>query len=161
MKNIIKVSLAGLGLLASASSFAAGDSALIPHVMSDDKSNMQSYFYFTNVSDAPIDVTVSLYNNAGQLITESSDSASAGVLRAYFSTVYSESGSGSAQMTIEPNATVTLHVTEYGNFQGYGRVEWTQDSNVRDALISHGRVYRHNNGYEMSYSVHINKGEEF
>lgn len=159
LRNILATSL----LVFTGQAVAANGSALIPNYLTDSGSNFYSYFYVSNITSEPVDVTVTFYDASGNIVIDTGNSPTAGPFRASNYATYSESTSGSSvKITINAQGTTTLSLMPFLNKNGYGKIEWTQDnSEVRTAIIAHGRSYRSISGYEGSYAIPINKGIEF
>lgn len=162
MKKTIKA-LSLLTALFSTASIAASGSALIPHFLSHKLSNFYSYFYVSNITSEPVDVTITFYDQDGNIITDQGNSSSTGYFRGYYYSSYAEPPvDSSIKLTIGPQKTTTISLQSYNTKSGYGKIEWSQaGTETRTAIIAHGRSYRNKSGYEGSYTIPINNGIEF
>jgi hypothetical protein len=162
MKTSIKL-LSVLAVLFNGTSVAANGSALIPNFLTDSPSNFYSYFYSSNITSAPVEVTVTFYDASGNVVIDTGNDPSAGYFRAANYSFYIESTAGnSINVTIDAQGTTTISLQSFNSKNGYGKIEWSQaDSQTRTAIIAHGRSYRTLSGYGNSYAIPINSGVEF
>lgn len=162
MKIKIKSIVAVLSLLASPLSIAASGNVLIPHFNTDGQSEMYSFFYLSNITDQPVDISVTFYDKSGNVLRDD-NSASTGPIKAFDALNYQEPTSGpSITMTIDPNSTGSIKLQPNFDTVGYGKIEWVQsNTNRRKALIAHGRMWRNLSGNESSHSIVVNNGMEF
>lgn len=162
MQNIIKPLLLSSAILCP-SVFAGSGVGIIPSYLTDNFSNFRSYIYMSNITQAPINVTVTLYNQDGNVVKDNGDNPTAGYLRAFDYVYYSEVNThGTATFTIAANSTSQLQLesTHYG--VGYGKIEWEQSgTSLSQAMVAHMRTYRVKSGVESAYSTHINNGTPF
>jgi len=164
-------------LLATASSsvFSASGSATIPHFLGGPGNPSVSVdvyvtvLYFSNVTDKPINVSVKLFKHDGTLLTDDG-SATTGQFKSWQYDSYNDNvADKSVVMTIQPNSTSLFSINPTQSLaQGYGVIEWEQNGNAVQGLVSHGRFYRHFLGHngthnlnEMGYSIPINSGMPF
>lgn len=128
-----------------------------------------SYFSFSNITDNPINVTVTLYNSDGTLLTDDGSNSS-GILKellvggTYKFFNYSDKNSdSSATFTINAHSTEILSIGNKSyQTAGYGMVQWTQNnSTVLQGMISTGEVQIQTNGaFDRQYTT-VNNGLPF
>ncbi len=172
MKKLLIVVTSIYFIFSAASAHAASGKAFIPHYESVyATTEVITEFFLSNLTGSPIDVTIKFFkkdNASGSpnVLTDSDNSPTAGVIRNENSTNYTETTSGySATFTIEPYETSReFLITDSANsvIQGYGVIEWKQDSVVPVGLIAHGktRYWSSTTGYSH-YSIPINGGTPF
>ncbi len=162
-------------MASSATTYAASGSAAIPHFLGGPGNpNVAvdvyvTVLYFSNVTDDPITVKIKLFKHDGTLMTDDG-SPTTGQFTSWQYNTYNDNVAGtSVSLTIQPHNTALFAVNPSADIaQGYGVVEWEQDSDAIAGLVAHGRFYRHFLGHngthnlnEMGYSIPINSGMPF
>jgi hypothetical protein len=168
--RIISLFAAVAVTLISASASAATGKAVLSHLefgYSDFNNRGDTTIYISNVTTDNTTVTLTLFNNAGAVITDGDASSSTGPLKLYgtFSSYQeSPSGGGSVQFLLGAHQSARLLLYEntsssYTN--GYGRIEWTQATDNSTALVAHAK-YNYKFAGQWSVSgVMINSGSPF
>lgn len=133
-------------------SYSDTGAAYIPYNLSSTTVSNEMGVTISNITDDIVSVTITMYDLNGNKIT----SASAFTQNNNVAQNIDTSPTGATiSFDIPANATASL---TYGNWagHGYGKIEWTQNSNRRTALLAH--ALRNNSG---SFSIPINAGLPF
>lgn len=175
MKNIISFAVVCLMLItATLPVFSAEGSAMIPHYqaykLSSPQEDWHTHWYISNITDSSLTVTITLYDQSGNIITDD-NSSSTGLIQALNVTNYSDNNTGSTvsfNIGADSAGYVSIHSQTSGSWKyGYGIIEWSQGTNNKkyQALIVHSRCTRLKvNGslvYESAYGIPINNGQPF
>lgn len=164
MKTVLCYGLLALSL------FAGSGEARLNHFFSATYSTrtanqVDTFLYVTNISSDSVIVTITLYNDAGVLISDSDDSPTAGKLQASNATNYSDAtGLYSMKFTLAPNATSLVWVDNPSSLAdyGYGEIKWWNGGpDPSEALIAHAVMYRSFSGNVGYYTVQVNDGNPF
>jgi hypothetical protein len=140
--------------------FGSVGKAIVPHLSYGYTSGLYRGYtaiYASNITGEPVTVSFTFYTSSGALIQDGDDAATTGALKAYGSfTGYDESPSTGESVTLVLGANQTAEVRIYDNvaasyLDGYGRIEWKQNSDRAVALVSHAKFwYNHNNQWSMT-----------
>jgi hypothetical protein len=158
-----------IGSLTSGAAFAQSGSATVSHLQSsfhNSSSRMESFIHLTNTSETDTEVTIKIYNQSGNVVSDVDNDSNAGLLRASNISNYSDVNSSySVKFTIAPkhSTRVSLMNPSTAEILGYAVIEWKKESTtevVNTSLIGHAINYRIYNGTGY-YSVPINDGRKF
>jgi len=128
-------------------------------------------FWIANITDEPLDVTLTLYNQTGSVVTDDG-SPSTGAITVgpsgldFTSLDYNDNISGNtATFTLDGHCSLQLRLgltsesTE--RYWGYGIIKWEQDSTALQGLVvSGGRLYAVDN-IRARYAIPVNGGLPF
>ncbi|BCJ98131.1 hypothetical protein [Anaerocolumna chitinilytica] len=147
--------------IVSASSYSTGKAVIPWYVQS---SSTMCGFSVSNITDKPINVTITLYNSDGTILLDD-NSASTG-----FITGTSELLNYCDQNT-DSTLTFTLNAHSTGTFQtyyntisksGYGVIKWEQDGTAIQGLVAHGGYQNKvSNTVNSAFAIPINGGLPF
>lgn len=159
MALIMVTCMVGSSKTVSASSYETGK-AMIPYY--NVNSGTFCTYSLSNITNSPIDITVTLFNSDGTVFTDDGN-ASTGKLIGYSLMNYNDQNiDSSITFTLNPHSTgiFKIDINNTTNF-GYGIVEWKQAGNASHGLIASG-LYTIKNGtsYETS-TIEINGGLPF
>ena len=149
----------------------ASGSAVISHWQSDyiaSDNFTQHSFYFSNITDATVSVTVTLYREDSSILSDPTTDGLSGEIYVLNSQNLDETDTtNTATFDIEPKKTTIMNILRTsGSKRGWGMVSWTQASSSAEvALIAVGRNrgFRDSSGID-SFSVgyhEINRGMPF
>ena len=154
--------------------FAGSGKEFISHFVARDAggdNRVNCYTTVSNISNKPVTVTLTFYNDAGDIITDSGDVTNAGNIHLQLDGVsgYTESvPNASVQFVIGANKTATLTLksdTDGSNTFGYGTITWKKNGVKGVALLAHTRIDEFMRDSEKSsrgdYTVAINNGLPF
>lgn len=149
---------------------AGSGSAVIPFHRGAD--NPGNYFYRTtiqisNITNAPIEVTITLFHWDGTLVQDGDDNMGTGLLQGYNFVNYDDDPpAASYKGIINPKESAGIGFKGiHGGLQpyGWGLVQWNQESDAAVGVVAHGyaetRFYSTNIGYQ--FAIPINGGEPF
>ncbi|XOV79478.1 MAG: hypothetical protein ACFHVJ_00605 [Aestuariibacter sp.] len=128
----------------------------------------RAWINVSNITDEPVTVKFTLYDDAGNVVTDGDNSPSTGPIRAQYNfSSYSDSIAGqSGQFVLQANSSARLWVHGNGTpTMMYGTIAWEQDSKATVALLSNimiDRFYRQT--YRQSshtQNIVVNGGEAF
>ncbi|MGE0268611.1 MAG: hypothetical protein AB7S78_09185 [Candidatus Omnitrophota bacterium] len=174
MKKLVLLVLVGLLTLspsmasaASASGSAVG-TPLYWHWASGTERSAPIIFV-TNITSSSINVTLTIYDEDGSILTDTDDDPLDGPLRATGATLtnYDDSRSAdgdSVTFTLAANDTARFRVIEYNTsdyHSGYVRIEWAQDSDAVVGLIASIDHETHGSDGEGHLTGVINAGLPF
>lgn len=130
MKN--KILLISALLTITSNVIASSGSALLPYWHKDSSSSMLSALHITNTTDTSVVVYLRLKNFDGTDYDETTETST---------TNFSVSnGSGdplsTGGMTIDPNETAIINISNGSLKYGYGLIEWDSTNSHHDALIA-------------------------
>jgi hypothetical protein len=150
--------------------FAGQGKAIIPHYVSNYTS-AQSYrvpfTYITNITNSTITVTLTFYDNTGNVITDGDGSSATGVIMGSgLTTNYNESVTGaSVSFDIPAHNTVNVQLRCSSWQHGYGTIEWSQNSQELHGLVAYCFNSMYSLGISSAYKVEryipINNGMPF
>lgn len=125
-----------------------------------------TWIYLSNITDDPVDVTITFYNNDGTLITDDG-SASTGLLKcssggAIISNYSDNNSDSSITFTMDGHNTCNLSFGDSSTSKsGYGVIQWTQEnSSVSTALVGSSVWIRSDSLYART-ALLINGGMPF
>lgn len=167
----MKNTLIGLCLFMSISVFAQTGKATINHYQSsyhNSTSRLESHVHLSNISDSMTTVKITFYDKTGNVLTDSDNNSTTGLLRADNISAYSDSSSSySVQFNLDANNStrVSIHNALTSDLYGYAVVEWSKPESTAPSLgayslIGHTYNYRVYNGTGY-YSVPVNNGNPF
>lgn len=149
---------------------ASGTATFAPfenYIFSNDNFK-RAYINVSNITGETVTVSFTLYDEAGNMVTDANGTAASGPLRAQYNfTNYSDSLTDkSAQFDLPPYSTARLHVEGTSNpTMMFGNIEWTQNSKASVAVIASMEVNRfYRSGHKQSaqtQTVSINNGLPF
>ena len=145
-----------LPLFAAANAAAGSGKAIIPpsrYYYSSSSSKCGLYLYFTNISDSPIEITLTLRYHDGSILYESSSDAATGDVRAGLFSSYTEattSGDGyTAKFELGAKQTGAVQFNPYstaGEKYMFGTIAWENAESTDDAhvaLVTTAMNFRH------------------
>lgn len=153
-------------LFAASAAHAGSGSAAIPHFFSSSGGGGYNtlYLHFSNTKSSSIDVTLTLYNKTGSIITDDG-SATAGAIQADNVSNYSDNNSGSTvTLTIPAHSSSMISYQWNSSKQyGFGLVEWRNDTKDETSMLAQGYTFNANTNTNerMAYVVTINGGLPF
>jgi hypothetical protein len=115
-------------------------------------------FYFSNITNNPLTVTITLYDKTGSILTSGFHISN------NVSNPNTSPSNASLSFDLAANATCTLKIwlSSSSDNYGYGIIEWTQNSTAICGLIAHGcDWYKNVSGAWTSYALPINNGLPF
>lgn len=171
MKKFHLITLA-ITLLIPSLSFADSGKAMLSHFYASTAASanrFETFLYISNVASEEVTVTVTFYDNIGNIISDTTNSPTAGVLKLTGgSGTYTDnvpSYSARYQLGSNESSRVWLDIPTLDVF-GYAIVEWyrdtsTSDSRIANALVAHNVMYRVYGGSVGYYDIAINNGNPF
>lgn len=167
----IFIIFAVLSTMLIAPSVSAGSGkALLSHFRSaswsgNSSSQTDTDMHLSNISAETITVTVTFFDDIGNVISDSGNNSSVGKLQASNISNYSEnSNDHSVRFDLAAGNTtrVRLDLPNTSIVRGYGIIEWQSDSiQTTNALIGHVMIYRNAGSNIGYYDVAINNGQAF
>lgn len=164
MSFVLITYMLGASGTASASSYSTGK-AVIPSFGSNK--TMCSFFYVSNITDKPINVTITLYNLDGSIIIDD-NSPTTGRIALINGTPsnYNEAQTDcSLTLTIDANCTNVIGLPYDNNnnlLLGYGVIQWTQSGRALQGLIVSGqKLYITTTGDNSRLNIDVNNGLPF
>ena len=164
MALIMVTCLVGSSVPASASSYSTGK-AVIPFYNQNPYDSNQ--FTVSNITDSPINVTVTLYNLDGTLVTDDGNPNTGRVISATPSNTLNYNDCLSdATLTFTLNAHNTAvfwatNTTTTELYGGYGVIKWDQNSTALQGLVAYSfALYKNGNTYIRNTNP-INNGLPF
>ncbi len=151
MALVMVICMLGSSVPVSASSYSTGK-AVIPHFFLTPIFNY--YIDVSNITDNPIEVTLTLYDKDGSIIKDDNN-VSAGQIKAYTVLNYCDQNVDStASFTLNPHCTgiIELALNPIGKY-GYGVIEWKQNGSIMKGLISCGYMYNYKNDSTTVQSI--------
>jgi hypothetical protein len=147
MGLVMAICMLGTSTTASASTYSTGK-AIIPFFYQGPTS--WTGYYISNITDKPIDVTVTLYDNNGSLITDDGNPNTGRIvisdLLGILPQSYNDKNSDSTVIfTINPHCSTyfKLGLTNTTYF-GYGDVQWRQSGSITQGLVCTGVSWQTN-----------------
>ena len=160
MALVMVICMLGSSIPVSASNYSKGK-AIMSEFYTDNITT--SYIGLSNITDAPITVTVTLYDNDGSLIKDDNN-INTGRVRGFYLINYSDQATdATATFIINPHCTgfVALAPTTDAHY-GYGVVQWEQNSNVLQGLVGVGnKVVNSGTNNPSQLYIPINNGLPF
>lgn len=133
---VIFICFLGSSVGVSAVTYSSGK-AFIPSFYTS--TNSAESYYVSNITDYPIEVIVTFYNNDGTIVTDDNNSG-AGRIKAVLSTIenYSEvTPDTSLTFTLAAHKTVIFQLPNTTTtYFGYGTIEWKQNGTTIHGLIA-------------------------
>lgn len=128
-------------------------------------------FWIANITDEPLDVTITLYNQTGSVVTDdgipSTGAITVGPLGLDFTSLdYNDNNTGStATFTLDGHCSLQLRLNMTSEsterYWGYGIIKWEQDSTALQGLVvSGGRLYSYDT-LRARYAINVNGGLPF
>lgn len=166
MSLVLVICMLGASTSASASTYSSGK-ATIPF-FSQSPTNWTGY-YISNITDKPLDVTVTLYDSNGSLVIDDGSSSTG---RIALSTTHSQPLNYSDKNTDSTvTFTINAHCTIYFKvditstlYFGYGDIQWRQSGSITDGLVCTGvgfYVNTDNSNLPGRFPIDINGGLPF
>ena len=160
MALVMVTCLVGSSETVSASNYSTGK-AVIPYY--SQYPELLTWISVSNITDNPIDVTVTLYKTDGTIFTDDNN-IDTGLITGIHLQNYSD------QVT-DATLTFTLNAHSTGWFKimysptdnnGYGIIKWSQNSNELHGVVANGGYYEHlSNGEISRQALTINGGLPF
>ena len=161
MSLVLVTCMLGTSGSVNAASYSTGK-AVIPSYTTN--SNSCCYCFVSNITDNPINVTVTLYDMDGSIVIDDNDASAGRITNVSGLLNYCDENSNSS-LTFTLNAhstgvfslpfTTSLHI-------GYGVINWFQDSNALQGLVAWGaECYTEASGDADRASFEINSGLPF
>lgn len=169
MRKFVLSLLLGVSILFSGNlCFAAGGSAVMPVCKNYKISSQETYntqIYLSNVTDASIDVTITIFNYDGTIVKDSGST----LFRAGNVSNFNgnPTSNDSATFTLAANNSAYFIFENASSSQyGYALIEWSQTSNAIYGLLANAREFHYrdiapNITREYAYSLPINGGKPF
>lgn len=159
---VLVVSSLSSSSLALASGYSTGK-AVIPYFYQSP--DAKTSLLIANITDEPIDVTVTLYDNTGKIVTDDNNISGGFIVSDSAFTNYNEP-------TTDCTATFTLGAHGSGFFNvasgsstskyGYGIIKWDQASNALQGLVVSGACStKRTKGEESVFAIPVNGGLPF
>jgi len=145
----------------STSSTYASGKAVIPSFT--QQANIDTNLNVSNITNAPINVTITLYNYDGTVITDDND-ANAGKIRGTNLLNYDDQNTNTtASFTLNGHSTGVVNIYFYTSLNyGYGVIQWSQDSdNINGLVVQGSYLNRETTGETSRYGIPINNGMPF
>jgi hypothetical protein len=161
MSLVLVTCLIGSQATISASSYSTGK-AVIPYYIQEE--TFYTWCTVSNITDAPINVTVTLYDTDGTVLTDD-NSISTGLIQGEGLLNYNDQRNDST-VTFILNAHCTgifrvRHETTDRNY-GYGIIKWDQEGNALQGLVATCHEGgRYPDGERTRDSIPINNGMPF
>ena len=158
---MVMVCLVGMASMVSANS----GKAIIPQWLSSGTNGTNPYtsvIYISNITNEPINVKVTFYEDDGTVLVDGDNNPNTGTLRTHgnFSNYNDNPGKASISFTLNANSTVYVNSHTTAKYKGFGTIEWDQDSNAVCGLVAFGRGQYYSNGWTF-YAIPINNGQPF
>ncbi|SRR6266702_7186519 len=161
MKKLLQVFLlltASVGAI-TVPAFAASGKAIVPPFDSRYGS-ASSYFghsyFITNITNNPITVKISIFNQTGLMITTGLTQVSSNMTNFVLNP-----GDATASFTLAANNTADLYYPSSTQDCGYATISWTQDSTVQIGLIADVRELLWINNVYSFRTIAVNNNMPF
>lgn len=168
MRKLLSVILAIVCLLGVGSiTLANSGQAILPHwfTYSAPNSTTWNYICLSNITNAPISVTITLFKNDGSIFKDD-NSRITGLITAGAYLDYNEDPSNATvSFTLAPNSTGMITInSSISGYTGYGIIGWNQASNAVHGLVAYSKSYAYASApgpNTDSHSIPINGGLPF
>ena len=161
MSLVLLTCMLGSSVSVNAATYSTGK-AVIPFFY--QTSNNMYWYTVSNITDAPIDVTVTFYNSDGSMATDDSSSSTGRITGSSDLLNYSDQNTDSTlTFTLNPHSTGAIN-TDYSStaYYGYGIIQWKQNGTTLQGLVAYGSGIFINTSGEISRdSITINSGLPF
>jgi len=119
---------------ASASNYSTGK-AVIPFYSQD--ASAASYYFVSNITDSPISVTVTLYNNDGTLVTDDNSSTTGRITGSAALLNFDDQNTDSTlTFTLNAHCTGSINLLIMATAHiGYGVIQWSQSGTTLQAMV--------------------------
>jgi len=129
-------------------------SAFIPNYYCSQLGEITCIF-ISNITNSDISVKVTLFKNDGTILTGYTSCLG------FFNNFKNNLTDCSASFTLGPNKSGYLIIGIPVASNGYGIIQWNQNSNNVKGLVAHGQYFFDSNGIRERYSIPINAGLPF
>lgn len=150
--------------------YASGGTAIIPHWLSEGTvgttNHTNLHLHTSNISGTTITVTVTLYDEAGNLISDTDDNPATGLVWGTNVASYTDNSTTyTARYDIPAHNTsrIIINTPNVSTLEfGYGKIEWSASNNkLGVAMVAHCWLYRHFSGAVGYLDVTVNNGLPF
>lgn len=149
---------------------AGSGSTILSHYRSvswsgNSSNQADTELHLSNISAETVTVTVTFFDDYGNVISDSGNNSTMGKLRASNVTNYSENATDySTQFDLAAGNTtrVRIDLPNTSITRGYAVVKWESDNiQTNQALVGHAMVYRNYSNNIGYYGVELNNGAPF
>ncbi len=161
MSMVLFICLIGTSSSANASSYSTGK-AVIPWYYQGTTDF--SYYSISNITDYPINVTITFYNPDGSLIVDDSAPGSGLITGSPLLLDYTDQLADSTlTFTLNAHSSGNIMMTQQSSItrSGYGVIQWKQDGNALQGLVASGFESYNVGTAQYRTSININNGMPF
>ncbi|MGN6715305.1 hypothetical protein [Anaerocolumna jejuensis] len=163
MALIMVTCMLGSSVPVSASSYSTGK-AVIPQFKGSDREF--SAYQISNITDSPIDVTITLYDKDGTIVTDDNSPITGFIIanNASISNYSDKNNDYTLSFTLNAHCSTSFQAA-YSDIPhyGYGVISWKQSGTTLQGLVAFGVLYNGFNNHDYTYvhDISINNGLPF
>ncbi len=162
MSLVLATCLLGTSASANAASYSTGK-ALIPTYRTNAETSCN--YYVSNITDSPIDITITFYNEDGTLLIDDNSPTTGRIVAINSQLINFNDQNADSSLTFTLNAhssgLINLPTTTTPQV-GYGIIQWTQNGKGLQGLVAWGqRLTQKTTGEESRSTIDINSGLPF
>jgi hypothetical protein len=124
----------------------------------------KTWINISNITNENVEVRVVLYKKDGTILKDDNDINSGQIIGSTEMINYSDQIEGaSLKFTLSPHSTGTITTLNQNNevINGYGKIQWSQESSTHHALIASGSMCSTFSDSWSRYGITINGGMPF
>ena len=163
MGLVLVTCMLGTSGTASASTYSTGK-AVIPWY--NQSSTTWCGYFVSNITNLPIDVSVTLYNEDGTVVTDDNSPGTGRItanISGYLLNYNDQNTNSTLTFTISPHCTVYFKTGKIttSTYTGYGVIQWQQSSDSLQGLVCYGIEYDTGYSQLIKLPIEVNNGLPF
>jgi len=159
MCMVLVTCMLGSSASVNASSYSTGKAVIPSFLQSLDA---MSIYFVSNITDCPIDVTVTFYNPDGTILIDDNNQSTGKVAGFQMLNYKDQNTDSTLTFTLNAHCTGYFHLqkTPQTNF-GYGIIQWKQESTALQGLVVSAYYLYAISGDSSRFTIPVNNGMPF